>query len=311
MDAHDARRSGSRALNMARRYRLLIGLTAVLLAVIAVLLWPRPAATSVVPAVPAAEAAVQRNDRPRPAAPREIQAAPAKSGAERVLALRRDVAAGDPVAMRDLAELILRCGFGTSHGAGLWSQVDFLAGHMRTDHVPLLRAAAARRGALCENIPGDRRAQALQYRQLLQDAAKQGDLLARLRQRSRAWDAERETALPDDAAALVEDALISDDPRALYEMAYLYTLRPGAPVQAGIGSSRHDHTALVLLACERGLDCGVGSDYADDICLNSGDCAGGLDSLLWRAAGAEGATKDVQARMQWLRTLLDEVDRAR
>mgnify|MGYP006173880593 CR=1 FL=1 len=51
-------------------------------------------------------------------------------------------------AMRDLAELILNCGFGTSHGAGLWSQVDFLAGHMRTDHVPLLRAAAARVDAL-------------------------------------------------------------------------------------------------------------------------------------------------------------------
>lgn len=286
-------------------------MTAVLLAVIAVLLWPRPAATSVVPAVAAAEAAVQHNDRPRPAAPREIQAAPAKTGAERVLALRRDAAAGDPVAMRDLAELILRCGFGTSHGAGLWSQVDFLAGHMKTEHVPLLRAAAARRGALCENLPGERKALALEYRQLLQDAAKQGDLLARLRQRSRASAAQREAALPDDAAALVEDALMSEDPRALYEMASLYTLMPRAPVQAGIRPSRHDHTALVLLACERGMACGVGSDYADDMCIMSGTCAEGLDSMMWQSAEAEGVTRDVQARMQWLRTLLDEVDRAR
>lgn len=292
-------------------YRLPAAVIAVVLVAITVFLWPESGALPAASSVPSAEAAAQQDALPRPPDAVPVEPAVANNPADRVLALRRDAAAGDPVAMRDLAELILRCGFGTSHGAGLWSQVDFLAGHMRTDHVPLLRAAAARRGALCENIPGDRRAQALQYRQLLQDAAKQGDLLARLRQRSRARDAERETALPDDAAALVEDALISDDPRALYEMAYLYTLRPGAPVQAGIGSSRHDHTALVLLACERGLDCGVGSDYADDICLNSGDCAGGLDSLLWRAAGAEGATKDVQARMQWLRTLLDEVDRAR
>lgn len=213
--------------------------------------------------------------------------------------------------MRDLAELILNCGFGTSHGAGLWSQVDFLAGHLKSDHVPLLRAAAARRGAQCENIPGDRKAQVLEYRKLLQDAAEQGDLLARLRQRSRARDAEREAALPNDAAELVEDALMSEDPRALYEMAPLYVLVPRAPIQAGIGSSPHDHTALSLLACERGMDCGVGSDYADNVCLNSGDCAIGVDSMLWRTADAQGVTKDVQARMQWLRTLLDEVDRAR
>lgn len=292
---------------------MIVLMVAVVLAAIVFLLWPRHAATSVVPAAsaPAAQAVAQRDAMPRAAAPSQIEAAPATSGAQRVFALRRDAAAGDPVAMRDLAELILNCGFGISHGAALWSQVDFLAGYMKTEHVPLLRAAAARRGAQCENIPGDRKAQVLEYRKLLQDAAEQGDLLARLRQRSRAWGAEREAALPDDAAELVEDALMSEDPRALYEMAHLYVLVPLAPIQAGIGSSPHDHTALSLLACERGMDCGVGSDYADNVCLNSGDCAIGVDSMLWRTADAQGVTKDVQARMQWLRTVLDEVDRAR
>lgn len=296
--------------------RLLIGLIVLLLAAIAVLLWPRHAATSAVPVVAAAHAPAQRDvapprmaDAPVDAAP--VEAAPAKSGADQVLALRRDAAAGDPVAMRDLAELILRCGFGLSHGASLWQQVDVMSGHMKSADVPLLRAAAARRGALCENLPGDRNAQALEYRQLMQDAAKQGDLLARLRQRSRAWDAEREAALPDDAAALVEEALMSDDPRALYEMAHLYTLMPRAPVQVGIGSSRHDYTALVLLACERGMACGVGSDLVDDMCFMSGTCAEGFDAMMWQSAAAEGVTRDVQARMQWLRTMLDEVDRAR
>lgn len=290
---------------------MIVLMVAVALAAIVFLLWPRHAATSVVPAASAAQAVAQRDAMPRAAAPSQIEAAPVMSGAQRVFALRRDAAAGDPVAMRDLAELILNCGFGVSHGAALWSQVDFLAGYMKTEHVPLLRAAAARRGAQCENIPGDRKAQVLEYRKLLQDAAEQGDLLARLRQRSRAWGAEREAALPDDAEELVEDALISDDPRALYEIAFLYTAWPRAPVHAGIGSSRHDHTALLLLACERGLDCGVGSEHADDMCILGGTCAEGFDAMIWHSIQAEGVTRDVQARMQWLRTVLDEVDRAR
>jgi len=290
---------------------MIVLMVAVVLAAIVFLLWPRHAGTHGGAAAPAAGAPAQPDALVPGTLVAAIGAAPTETAAAHVLALRRDAAAGDPVAMRDLAELILRCGFGTSYGAGLWRQVESMSGYLKSEQVPFLRAAASRRGALCENIPGERNALALQYRQLLQDAAEQGDLLARLRQRSRAWGAEREAALPDDAAELVEDALMSEDPRALYEMAHLYVLVPLAPIQAGIGSSPHDHTALSLLACERGMDCGVGSDYADNVCLNSGDCAIGVDSMLWRTADAQGVTKDVQVRMQWLRTVLDEVDRAR
>jgi hypothetical protein len=290
---------------------LIVVMVAVVLAAMVFQLWPRHAGTHGGAAAPAAGAPAQ-SDALVPITPvAGIEAAPTETAAAHVLALRRDAAAGDPVAMRDLAELILRCGFGTSYGAGLWRQVETMSGYLKSEQMPFLRAAASRRGALCENIPGERNALALQYRQLLQDAAEQGDLLARLRQRSRAWGAEREAALPDDAEELVEDALISDDPRALYEIAFLYTAWPRAPVHAGIGSSRHDHTALLLLACERGLDCGVGSEHADDMCILGGTCAEGFDAMIWHSIQAEGVTRDVQARMQWLRTVLDEVDRAR
>lgn len=234
-----------------------------------------------------------------------------RAGAATTLALRRDAAAGDPVAMRELAEVILECGFGAWRGAAIGQAVDRVSAHVQPAHHPQLRAAAKRLQAKCDHLPGTRQQLAMQYRQLLQEAADKGDLLARLRQRSRPSSGDQQGPLGDDAAELIEDALMSDDPRALYELAFFYTLVPRAPPYSGLGSSRYDNEAMILLACERGLDCGLTSLHADQLCLMKGDCASTLETDLWRYARAEGTSVALQARMDALRRILDEVDRAR
>lgn len=290
--------------------RLLIGAIVVVLAAAAVLLWPeRPQAPEAAGA--ASVDAVPPNERPPAATPSVTPPAAGQSAQARMLALRRDAAAGIPAAMRDLADVMQRCGFGQLHGPLFEKHVDEMAAQMKPDQVPLLRAAAARRQALCETIPCTFDEQVQQQRQLLQDAAGKGDLLARLRQRTRAFTQQVKAGLPDDADALIDEALMSSDPRALFELASLHNTSPELLAKAGIGTSKSDHTALVLVACERGLDCSASSEFGDDLCITSAMCTEGIDTVVLNAAAAEGRTEEIQARMQWMRTMLDEVDRAR
>ena len=294
----------------SRRTAVILSCALLALVIAAVLLWPRSA-----PPAPALDTHASAS----PSSPARADAWPARvgqfestgrAGAATTLALRRDAAAGDPVAMRELAEVILECGFGAWRGAAIGQAVDRVSAHVQPAHHPQLRAAAKRLQAKCDHLPGTRQQLAVQYRQLLQEAADKGDLIARLRQRSRAFGDEQQV-LPDDAAELVEEALISEDPVALYELSNLYAKLPAEASLVGIGNSTLNNPALILLACERGLDCGLTSRHADQICLNSGECGQTLEGLLWRAADAEGETRALQARVDALRRILDEVDRAR
>lgn len=291
--------------------RLLIGAIVVVLAAIAALLWPeRPKAPEAAGA--ASVDAVPPNEPPPAAAtPSDTPPAVGQSAQARMLALRRDAAAGIPAAMRDLAEVMQRCGFGKLHGPLFEKHVDEMAAQMKADQVHLLRAAAARRQAQCETIPGTFDEQVQQQRQLLQDAAGKGDLLARLRQRTRAFTAQARAELPDDADALIDEALMSSDPRALFELASLHNTSPELLAKAGMRTTSSDGAALVLVACERGLDCSASSEFGDDLCIASAMCTEDLDTVVLNAAGAEGRTEEVQSRLQWMRTMLDEVDRAR
>lgn len=235
------------------------------------------------------------------------------TAASRVLELRRDAEAGDPVAMRELSELILNCSFGLNRGSDFWSGVESTASRLNPVDQAALRAAATRVGSQCENLRlGSQKEHVLLYRQLLADAAESGDLLARLRQRGRAFTPETQAALPDDADTLIDDALASDDPRALYElsMIYLPTVQR-APPRFGIGSTPYDHTALILLACERGMDCGMESVRHDETCLIGLMCDETFESMVRKQAQGEGEMERVNERLEWLRRLLDEMHSGR
>lgn len=295
-----------------KRALTLIGL---LLCVVAAVVWWPGQDTSVVGAANGGDVAATRSpgvsgsqsgaaDRPRG---NQATAAP------RVLELRRDAEAGDPVAMRELSELIRNCGYGLNQGDSFWRGIESTASRMNPVDQAALRAAATRLEAQCENLPpGTRTDLALRSRQLLADAAEKGDLLARLRQRGRARMPEMQAALPDDADTLIDDALASDDPRALYELSMIYSpVLPTAPPRFGVGSHPEDHTALMLLACERGMNCGVGSAHHDAICVIGLMCSADYEEMVRKHAQGEGEMERVNERVEWLRRLLDEMHSSR
>lgn len=295
-----------------KRALTLVGL---LLCVVAAVVWWSGQGTSSVEPANDGDVAVTRSTgrSGRQSGAAETPRSNPATAASRVLDLRRDAEAGDPVAMRELSELILNCSFGLNRGSDFWSGVESTASRLNPVDQAALRAAATRVGSQCENLPpGTRTDLALRYRQLLADAAEKGDLLARLRQRGRASMPDMQAALPDDADTLIDDALASDDPRALLELSMIYSpVLPKAPPRFGVGSNPDDHTALILLACERGMDCGVGSAHHDALCVVGLMCSDDFEEMVRKQAQGDGEMERVNERLEWLRRLLDEMHSGR
>lgn len=239
-------------------------------------------------------------------APATAVAAPGISIGEQILALRNAAAAGDAVAMRDLAELIRSCAFGAHHGADFTRYAELPSPHFGPAQLARYRAAAARMNAQCQHIPGDRHDLVMQFRALLKAAAEKGDLLARLRMRSGALGPKYADIPAEDVHALIDEALMSSDPRALYDVSFLFTTSTsGVADHAGIRTGPYDQEALTLLACERGMDCGVESQLADELCVMGMMCRDTLDAEIMAMATVHGKDRALLARVDWLRTLLE------
>jgi len=190
---------------------------------------------------------------------------------------------GDPAAMRDLAELNLRClmamGKGPWESARFWQGIDGRAAELVPSEAAYLRAAAQRLHDKCVVLRRDHVGWVQQYRAWMAEAADAGDLTARIR-------LHRSQMIPhsDPAAtsALLDEVLASGDGQAMHDTGMMLMMSgrvlPGYPGQT---FGLNDVVALGLLACDNGLACGPGSEVTDGMCLNGHRCSAQELDVQW------------------------------
>lgn len=123
------------------------------------------------------------------------------------------------------------------------------------------------------------------YRQMIAQAAEQGDIRARiaqfqagLPQRLTAGESGgRSATLTNDELSLLRDAALSEDPDVYRRLAHWWLLwqrtdgMHAGPNQETVNGAAWS-AAWSLLACENGLDCGSGSRYLNLQCASQGFC---------------------------------------
>lgn len=222
-------------------------------------------------------------------------------------ALKQAADHGDAAAMREIAFTSSRCaGMGHSR-QGIQHTLDNVSANLAThspERAAVYRSAGQRLKAQCDVLAGwsnDLRVFGAVWRDR---AAEAGDLTASIRKAM--YDAPRD---PQVAVALLDRVVVSGDAAATAEIGLLL-LRvsndgKSLPGYEGLAFDVFDFYAMQMIACERGVACGVGSVMLDDICLGGLECTtADFPALLWHSVEENGEARQLEQALKKMRGLL-------
>jgi len=222
--------------------------------------------------------------------------------------------AGDPAAMRELGDIADMCFFLTLDRIPLDTVlVQFehsLRIHQGAAVAAVYRSASERQRVRCNALPRSGTGMRGLRDAWRTRAANAGELTARIQ----VFRATRQ-GHPADVAAFLDETLASDDPRALFELAPLLWAATDRRMGMGDGDlpgyegyefMGETPDALSLIACERGLDCSIGSPLMDTACVGGGLCGVQMDlpAHIISAGEASGKTQELDTALARMHALL-------
>lgn len=222
--------------------------------------------------------------------------------------------AGDATAMRELADIADTCFMLTLDRIPLENVLlqseHRLAIHQGAAVAAVYRSASERQRVRCNALPRSGTGTRGLREAWRSKAAAAGELTARIQVFRTA-----EQGRPADVAAFLDEALASDDPRALLELVPLLWTATDPAMGVGNGDlpgyEGHDFmgqtpNALSLIACEQGLDCSVGSPLMDMACVGGALCGVQMDlpAHIISGADATGTREELDAALARMHALL-------
>jgi len=213
---------------------------------------------------------------------------------------------GEAAAQRDLSEIYGRClAIGVSSSSYLQGIEAIAKKKADEESANQLLSAARRLIAECAEVDGGAPVPLVAQKLWLQQAAKGGDLTARVRFEMYYPSESSDYPVP----VLLEEALSKGDAAALFDLGQvLGTGRTDLGASYG-GALAGDYGAyaLSIVACQRGLDCGSESAVMRSICLNTSECnSASYEDFIRDHLVAAGDLESLNARVAAVSTLIPE-----
>lgn len=184
--------------------------------------------------------------------------------------LKFDAENGDPKAQRDLATVYGRCMAYSLSPQKYFDGLRAIAAQAPESAVQMERVIK-KIATDCSEVDGGSAIPLDAYEAWIEQAAKSGDLVAKLRIAARSTD----VVSPKEYQDLVAEALASREPEALFEAGQLLALAPGN-VDLGeygrVSATPYAAYAWAVVACRMGMDCGSDSYVMESVCTNYGSC---------------------------------------
>ncbi|WP_234706282.1 hypothetical protein [Xanthomonas citri] len=176
--------------------------------------------------------------------------------------------AGDPAAQRQLAEMYERCSIYSISRENFAGTLDQFA-KLKKENAVRYDSIKKRVSHYCNEIDGGNLIPTSAYELWYAEAAKRGDIIAKLKIASGA------AMRPEAYKGLVEETLKSKDPEAIFAVDEMLASSKGSSELGDYGpdeGGNYSEFAWAVAGCRAGADCGPGSYRMDLMCINFGVC---------------------------------------
>jgi hypothetical protein len=184
--------------------------------------------------------------------------------------VKQQAESGDRVAQRQLSEMYEDC-MGYSLGPEKYLNTLDALSDMRPESKPHVEKIKQQTIGFCRHVDGGQPIPVEAYKLWLQKSAESGDLIASIRQSSRALD---QVSLKQ-ISEITERVRSSKQPEALYELSMLmdgrHDLWQSEEDQRLFGKSYSNH-AIAIAACRSGMNCSATSRLMRQVCTSTFRC---------------------------------------
>ncbi|MGH8075797.1 MAG: hypothetical protein ACREPE_00510 [Lysobacter sp.] len=197
---------------------------------------------------------------------------------------------GDPVFQRELSGLYEECSAYSLNPSVYLKTLDDLS-KLSPGSAKSMERIKARQTALCTQVDNGAPIPREAYQLWLEQAARGGDLTARIRLKARSL----EDVPVNEIEVLAGAAIAGKDPSALFELGALMG-RPSSAAMSGplgaVAGTPYSEYAWGIKACRMGAPCGEGSALMTSLCVNTGRCNyANYESFMRSEVGAGGWEK--------------------
>ncbi|WP_152624803.1 hypothetical protein [Xanthomonas sp. GPE 39] len=184
--------------------------------------------------------------------------------------IKSEAEGGSPIAQKDLARIYSLCMFYSSRPKVQLAEIDDLAKYANGSTIEL-RNVKERLKRRCDNVDGGQRIPYNAYPLWLNEAARRGNVSAKIELRV-------QSVAPlsvNEAVDLADIVQKSRDPEAMYQLSNLMGISVSEDIPekySGLMGSALAGHAWAVAACQSGLDCERGSIIMDSVCITTGLC---------------------------------------
>ncbi|CAD7378228.1 hypothetical protein X12_001142 [Xanthomonas arboricola] len=212
--------------------------------------------------------------------------------------------AGDPIAQRQLAETYERCAMYSLSPQKFAGTLDSFS-ELKKENSARYKQIKDRTSHYCSQVDGGEAIPLDAIELWYAEAAKRGDLIARLKVAS------RKTMSSDDYRDLIAKAIESKDAEAIFAVDEVLS-NPAASVElesfAPGGSGNYSEYAWALAGCRAGADCGQGSYRLDMACISYGVCnSSSYEELIRKNLVPPGQLKALDKEVEKIRLMMDAI----